>query len=87
MEKYPKSGEHARVKRSHRDSDRDHVDSRFGTDAVTGFNYEETVKNLNKYYSLGECRSVVLSMHSTTLLHWRSRDRKFLTASCLSLYL
>ena len=46
MEKYPKGRE--KTKHKH------HVDSRIGKTETTGFNYEETVQNLNKYYRLGK---------------------------------
>ena len=45
MEKYPKSGE----KKKHKHL----LDARIGKTSDSGFNYEETVKNLNKYYVLG----------------------------------
>ena len=51
MEKYPKSCE----KKKHKH----HVlDARIGKTETTGFNYEETVKNLNKYYVLGNDRLI-----------------------------
>ena len=50
MEKYPKSGEKKTPKHKHI------IDARIGKSegGPAGFNYEESVKNLNKYYILGK---------------------------------
>ena len=50
MEKYPKSGEKKKPKHKHI------IDARIGKSegGPAGFNYEESVKNLNKYYILGK---------------------------------
>ena len=57
MEKYPKSGEKKKPKHKHI------IDARIGKSegGPAGFNYEESVKNLNKYYISQVSVSVMLN--------------------------
>ncbi len=63
MEKYPHSAE----KKKHHKHHQEHLDSRLGkSEGPVGFNYEETVKNLNKYYRLGRFVWLFRHFFSTT---------------------